>query len=273
MFVFSSPSLFFTALPCRPYKLHLSHLIWSKQNIANKTNKAPALHVLCSLQIFAATIFQNSFVYKSPNLNAYNIYQIEAVAIVGSRYGFFVHRSHVRKLDVQICAKLKACKLFSACTLMQDWQNVAVTAQKMKLSIKDFFSKYDQILRKLWIWSHLLKKSLMENFIFVQCLFSYTVFEKAQMKALWKMIFTKRCSCFKNLQQFMRNYHGLSLFGTQPHMKYIKHTKTTFGKATVLSLSVFFANFRNSYFSKHLFLQNSPLYSSQSLPNWNNRNH
>ena len=40
------------------------------------------------------------------------------------------------------------------------------TAQKMKLSIKDFFSQCDQIRRKLRIWSHLLKKSLMENFIF-----------------------------------------------------------------------------------------------------------
>ena len=37
---------------------------------------------------------------------------------------------------------------------------------KMKLSIKDFFSKYEQIGIFLRIWSHLLKKSLMENFIF-----------------------------------------------------------------------------------------------------------
>ena len=34
---------------------------------------------------------------------------------------------------------------------------------------KIFFSKYDQIRRKRWIWSHLLRISLMENFIFVQC--------------------------------------------------------------------------------------------------------
>ena len=40
----------------------------------------------------------------------------------------------------------------------------------MKFSIKDFFSKCDQIRRKLRIWSHLLKKSLLENFIFVQYL-------------------------------------------------------------------------------------------------------
>ena len=40
------------------------------------------------------------------------------------------------------------------------------TAEKMKFFIKDFFSKCDQIRRKLRIWLHLLKKSLMENFIF-----------------------------------------------------------------------------------------------------------
>ena len=38
--------------------------------------------------------------------------------------------------------------------------------KKMKFSMKDFFSKCDQIRRKLRIWSHLLKKSLKENFIF-----------------------------------------------------------------------------------------------------------
>ena len=44
-----------------------------------------------------------------------------------------------------------------------------ITAQKMMFSIKDFFSKCDQTRRFLRIWSHLLKKFLMENFIFVQC--------------------------------------------------------------------------------------------------------
>ena len=38
--------------------------------------------------------------------------------------------------------------------------------KKIKFSIKDFFSKCDQIRRNLRIWSHLLKKSIMENFIF-----------------------------------------------------------------------------------------------------------
>ena len=41
------------------------------------------------------------------------------------------------------------------------------TARKMKLSIHDFFSKCDLVRRNLRIWSHLLKNSLMENFIFL----------------------------------------------------------------------------------------------------------
>ena len=41
------------------------------------------------------------------------------------------------------------------------------TAENMKFSIKDFFSKCDQIGRKLQILSYLLKKSLMESLIFL----------------------------------------------------------------------------------------------------------
>ena len=48
----------------------------------------------------------------------------------------------------------------------------SITAQKMKFSIKYFFSKCDHISSFLQIRSHLLKKSLMENFIFfVECIF------------------------------------------------------------------------------------------------------
>ena len=37
----------------------------------------------------------------------------------------------------------------------------------MKFSIKDFFRKCAQIRRKLRVWSHLLKKSLMETLFFL----------------------------------------------------------------------------------------------------------
>ena len=53
---------------------------------------------------------------------------------------------------------------------------------KMKFSIKDFSSKCDQISRKLRIWSHLLKKSLMENFIFC------AVIQSAKCTLKWKNI-------------------------------------------------------------------------------------
>ena len=41
-----------------------------------------------------------------------------------------------------------------------------ITAQKTRFPIKNFFSKCDQI-RSFWrIWLHLLKKPLIENFVF-----------------------------------------------------------------------------------------------------------
>ena len=49
------------------------------------------------------------------------------------------------------------------------------TSQKMKFSIKDFFSKCDQIRSFQQIWSHLLKKSLMENFIFCVVILNHLI--------------------------------------------------------------------------------------------------
>ena len=49
------------------------------------------------------------------------------------------------------------------------------TAQKIKFSIKDLFSKCDQIHNFLRIWSYLLKKSLIANFIFCAVYSSCTV--------------------------------------------------------------------------------------------------
>ena len=74
-------------------------------------------------------------------------------------------------------------KIESSCNLMEIhlkfWLNIyhkrcwfirklhtSGTEQKIKFFIKDFFSKFDQIRMKLRIWSHLLKKSFRENFIF-----------------------------------------------------------------------------------------------------------
>ena len=50
--------------------------------------------------------------------------------------------------------------------IIKFYNQINITAQKMKFSIKDFSRKCDQIRSFLGIWSHLLEKSLMENFIF-----------------------------------------------------------------------------------------------------------
>ena len=52
----------------------------------------------------------------------------------------------------------------------------------MKFSIKDFFSKCNQIRSFLPIWSHLPKKSLMENFIFCVVLIA----DILQILKFWK---------------------------------------------------------------------------------------
>ena len=48
----------------------------------------------------------------------------------------------------------------------------------MKFSIKVFFSKCDQIGRFLRIWSHLLKKSFMKNFIFLCSVYYFINFKR-----------------------------------------------------------------------------------------------
>ena len=66
------------------------------------------------------------------------------------------------------------------------WYLEQLSAQKLKFSIKDFFSKCHHIRRKLRIWSHLLKKSLMENFIFCEVTLSAFVDPVGDTLAIFK---------------------------------------------------------------------------------------
>ena len=54
------------------------------------------------------------------------------------------------------------------------------TAQKMKFSIKDFFSKLDEIRNFRQICLHLLKKFLTENFIFCAVAYNSTFMMSAK---------------------------------------------------------------------------------------------
>ena len=72
-------------------------------------------------------------------------------------------------------------------------------------SIKDFLSKYDQIRSFLQIWSHLLKKSLMENFILMKEMTSWVIVQftvsKYNSTSLYVPLICK-CQCFFYSQFF-----------------------------------------------------------------------
>ena len=69
----------------------------------------------------------------------------------------------------------------------------------MKFFIKDFLSKCDQIRRKMRIWSHLLTKPLLENFIFC------AVHGRSILK-----LFHVLPTCFLTKIKTKRNYqHGI----------------------------------------------------------------
>ena len=79
-------------------------------------------------------------------------------------------------------------KVFFAKSLHKHWS----------FSIKDFFSKCDQIRRKLRIWSHLLKKSVRENFHFL-----YIPIDQSPSNALIFLHATYSClrECYEGLIQ------------------------------------------------------------------------
>ena len=76
-------------------------------------------------------------------------------------------------LDVKNFAGYSRVSILRAITVKKKPLN-KYTVQKMKFFIMDFFSKCDQIHTFLWIWSHLLKKSLMENFFFFSVMDAWT---------------------------------------------------------------------------------------------------
>ena len=84
------------------------------------------------------------------------------------------------------------------------------TAQKIKFSIKNLFSKCNQIRSFLGIWSHILKESLMESFVF--CAMWYFWYAVAQYTVLTKIqnidyseVVTQWCSVKKVFLKISKN--------------------------------------------------------------------
>ena len=104
--------------------------------------------IFAAAQKFIKVCWNFSFHYQNLTLN------LTQVCDVYFLYDFFENTCHkLYHIWKDYC---------SSCTFVSTLN----TAQKMKFSMKDFFSKCDQIRIFLWIWSNLLEKSLIENFIF-----------------------------------------------------------------------------------------------------------
>ena len=115
--------------------------------------------------------------------------------VKGWAYSFnqFVFRLQKLKIEEPLLLLPKPYDALHKLLLIAKRCFIHYTAQKMKLSIKDFFSKCDQIRTKLlvtfseeilnrklhfwcsepcsflWISSHFLKKSIIEDLIFTRC--------------------------------------------------------------------------------------------------------
>ena len=94
----------------------------------------------------------------------------------------------------------------------------------MKFSVNDFPSKYDEIRRKLRIWSHLLEKSLIESFIFC----AVPRFAMPTFHPTWHIINTFKILCY--------------LILSWPSYKYLKNFKKYYQKLLLVNLALFLGN-------------------------------
>ena len=113
------------------------------------------------------------------------------------------------------------------------------TAQKMKFSLMDFLSKCDQIRRKLRIWSYLLKKLLMVNFIFCAVWNSVFLIHFWPMLPFW--ISTLRIFNESNILTFKYESDVMSSIYSQQCYRYTFFSELSYMKNMFRGVKVFFA--------------------------------
>ena len=106
-------------------------------------------------------IFKSVFLYRTPPLAASETLPLLAgiwfVLIFDAENFMYVSfREKFRVILIGIYYK----------NFKNEWDvSLVATHTKMKFFVQDLFITYDQIRRKFQVWSHLLKKPLMKNFI------------------------------------------------------------------------------------------------------------
>ena len=148
----------------------------------------------------------------------------------------------------QVLFKVSALKNFEKFTVKHLCHRLIVT-QKMKFSIKDFFCKCDQIHSFLFIWSHLLKKSLMENFIFCavdQSMMNYFCGMTERLKTLSLIFSWDHCQMISPSQTSQPPRAGLETRQNQSWLRLCSSDYSNFIK-TRLQHSVFFKVFQQNF--------------------------
>ena len=114
---------------------------------------------------YALLLLHCSNLYMYMNLSP--VHELPYIYYGHNREGTCLHNVTTMSKNKLVCHLTKnGLNYYQSWWKLPDVLKKAFTAQKMKFSIKDFFSKCNQIRSFLQIWSHLLKKSLMKNFIF-----------------------------------------------------------------------------------------------------------
>ena len=121
-----------------------------------------------------ATSHFNWEIRKFVNFNKISEMRIGRNSAYTVRFQKYTHQDFTRNLGKETCWRDATPSSFVICiilcmtaSLLLLWFNsCCFHCTKMKFSIKDFFSKREQIRSFLQIWLHLLRKSWMENFIF-----------------------------------------------------------------------------------------------------------
>ena len=149
--------------------LFLSFFPWSRSNrkqmhIYTNEWEEFLLTYLVGIHPVAGIPKKWKFVFYMPD----TVYFYSFIFLFLYRFIFYV--------DMYICASLQF--------YMKNYHTY--TAQNIKFSIKDFFSKCDQILNFLRILSHLLKKSLTKNFIFCAVIYRKSILAQSWLYANYK---------------------------------------------------------------------------------------
>ena len=114
--------------------------------------------------------YQSMTFYNTVFINYFYNHCVKSVQIWS--YFWFVFflvfglNTEIYKVNLRIQSKYKKIRFSRSANFSRHKLYEKITAQKIKFPIKDFFSKCDWIRSFLWIWSHLLKKSLMKNLFF-----------------------------------------------------------------------------------------------------------